>query len=279
MNPSDLTFEQLIELWPAQRVEEACAQGDERAIAFRAWLSSEEGQRALAAYQVREQRIIARLSDVPVPQDGPSRLLRLWEQASASSSERSAKEDETTLASPASLSQPSKPERSSTHSARWLWVSTAASLLLVLAGSVAAWRYWFEPRPMGRTEVAQSSLIWARQLDSRLWQSIDPQVVRRAPVPEELGASPVRFGVIPTDWDQTTIVYDLSGPEQQIVLLYVIDVGRPFEVPNRFHLSPDYTTSQFAVGSMQREGRLYVLMVEGDARKFRQTIRSVGPLG
>lgn len=283
MNDEELTFEQLLELWPAEQVAEASARGDSEAQSLHEWLQTAEGQQALNDYRIREALIRERLNEVAIPGGASERLLARWEQVccetpefdpSSVESQTAMESESVALADKSCVSEPAKRNRS-----RWMELAASAALVLTAVGSLAAWRLWLEPQPMGKSEVAQSSLVWAGQLDSRLWQSIDAEVLNQAPIPEELGVTPIRFGVIGTDLDSTTIVYDLVGPEEQAVLLYVIDVGRPFDVPNRFNLTPDYSTGQFAVGSMQRSGRLYVLMVEGDARRFRQRIRSVGPLG
>lgn len=289
-NESNQQHANELELWPLTAIDGEIVGGDLEDVELRQWLSTPAGQEAARRQRLRDGQVNAALNEVTVPAGAADRLLGTW-RASEESRTDSGETDHTAaelvgVASLANSSISDWPRRGGAielvrarRSRRWLAYSSVACLLLAVAGTVAAWMFWFEPQPMGRTELAQSSLGWAGSLDSRSWREVDARVLASAPIPEELATDPVRYAVIATDWDAETVVYDLVGPEQRTVWLYVIDVRGSFAVPERFSLAPDYTTGQFAVGSMLRGGRLYVLMVEGDALRYRRQIRGVGPLG
>jgi hypothetical protein len=258
-------FRRRLDAWPPGSLDRLASDDPE----LRAWIETEAGGEAWRRHVAEGSEIASRLDDVPVPRDLARRLrrrLRDWQDAEIASDDQR----------PRPLPSPDRPS----HSGRrrmigWL----AASVVVLVAGSAVAWRFWWEPKPTGRTEVAQSSLGWASLLTSEGWQEVDPTTLKREPVPEELGTMPRRFTIVATDFDRRTMVYDLSGPEGPLALLYVASADRRFALPDRFPLEPDYTTGRHAVGSMFRAGRLYVLLVEGDARRYRETLRGVGPLG
>ncbi|HRF01598.1 MAG TPA: hypothetical protein PLI18_13830 [Pirellulaceae bacterium] len=258
-------FRRRLDAWPPGSLDRLTSDDPE----LRAWIETEAGGEAWRRHEAEGAEIAARLADVPVPHDLAKRLRRRLRDLQNA---EIANDDQR----PRPLPSPDRPSRSGRRQViGWL----AASVVVLVAGSAVAWRFWWEPKPTGRTEVAQSSLGWAALLTSEGWQEVEATILKRAPVPEELGAMPRRCAIVATDFDRRTMVYDLSGPEGPLALLYVASADRRFALPDRFPLEPDYTTGRHAVGSMFRDGRLYVLLVEGDARRYRETLRGVGPLG
>ncbi len=158
----------------------------------------------------------------------------------------------------------------------WLWSSAAATLTTAAALVVAICLWSPGPQEMGIDDLvnlAQGSFYDA--VENGQW---DHQM-ERAPVDHPPCSSVLPTAVawqrVKTDLDRTTIVYDLTPPGKRRVILMVarsrVAVPGLRSVPPS---PPQSTTGGFAIGAWRRGELTYVLIVEGDERRYGRLIKA-----
>jgi hypothetical protein len=158
----------------------------------------------------------------------------------------------------------------------WLRLAlTTAALLLVGVGLWSAW-----PHPQ---HIAEAKLIEAMQQLPE-----EPEVAWQASLDElPAGVVPVdirrnrvqRWGLLATDFDREAVVLDLVKPGMPAAR--VIAVHAPGAVTD-LPLSPSYqpvaSTGGVSLGAWQSEPYVYVLMVKGNAARYRLFLKDPAQL-
>jgi hypothetical protein len=145
-------------------------------------------------------------------------------------------------------------------------VSTAASLLIVLAGGYETWRWVMSPpRPLSNDELAAAATSWFDLSGPQTgWQSLDKAPLAQYPLSRGLKFGPTRWARL----DETTVVYELTRPGRQRALLFVKVGQRPLPgITKTFPLQRLGSSGGLALGAWQRGSVVYVLsVIEGDQR-------------
>ena len=244
---------------------------------LRAWLETQEGAQALLEVRAGDKQLLAAMeSPIADPSDRQSVVIQ--QLMGLIDDEINVSADSPTQVE---LGSKSSPERRSKRARTWrLSASIALSLGgLVIVSAVAAFVLWSPPITLSSETIAQRSLQWADGLVDQSWRPVDDKVLARAPLPEDIVGNPVRWSEMSTEWDQDAVIYDLAGPESSMAMLFVIDVTDEQVLANHFPEQPDYSTGSLCVASSYSNGKLYVLLVEGDEQRYREFLISVWPFG
>ena len=239
---------------------------------LREWLTEPEGQKAAQEVAAANQNAREALAHVDVPDHLLGQIVE-WVQ----DHQMSSVSDETAVTRRGTDSVADRGERKRIYP--WtlkLAMSLAGCLLVSVVMAVA---FWPQPQWVTREAIAQQVLQQAAALTDQTWFEVTPEVLATAPLPEDLSVEPVRWSVMSTDWDSETVVYDLSGPEGSLAMLFVARLPSRARLSERFPEEPDYFTGTLSVASAQQRGNLYVLMVEGNVEKYRSILVRILPFG
>ena len=249
---------------------------------LREWLESSEGKSSLQQLKLANLRSQQELNRIDVPVELWERVTRFAQRQLDSGllaeADDAAKESlkETGKTSPRSQESSSF----ATRSARRWPVAIAASLAgFMVAGAVMAVALWPQPKSMSPEGIAQSILLQAPELTDQTWFEVTPEVLASAPLPEDLSVQPVRCSILQTEWNRETVVYDLSGPETPVAMLFVARLPADVGLSKRFPDNPDYFTGTLSIASSYQRDYLYVLLVEGNTAKYRSVLMRVWPFG
>jgi hypothetical protein len=232
--------------------------------------------------QAADEAVQAAFHDVPVPQGLEQRLLAAVAERESgqpsngvSVSAVDAALSETDADPQAAPKQsPPKPKR---RWLRWAGVGSAAAIVLI---AVAAWAIVAMQHTPPKTvdALVHRSLRWVEQTLSQPWEEqpregVPDLLVPGYPLESSLRAVPRRRQQFRDDGD-TIVAYDLAEPGQPVATQFTIQTSQEFDVPSMMLSRPLYSSGPFCVGACQRGGVLYVLVVEGDAARFRQFVRT-----
>jgi hypothetical protein len=144
-------------------------------------------------------------------------------------------------------------------------VSSLAAALLVAAFVGVLWQ------PRSSSPIEKIAEGWMQQLGP--WQSIQ-RAPHDFPVPSAVVASPTAWQRVGNVASGRGVAYQLSNARAGAAMLFVVKLsvaGSPPAPP----VSPQSTTGGKAIGYWQIGGLLYVLVVEGDERSYREFVNSV----
>jgi hypothetical protein len=145
-------------------------------------------------------------------------------------------------------------------------VSSLAAVLVLAAFVGILWQ------PRSSSPVEKIADEWTRHLGTA-WQSID-RAPRDFPVPGAVVASPMAWQRVGNVASGRGVAYQLRNAQAGAAMLFVVKLsvaGSPPAPP----ASPQSTTGGKAIGYWQIGGLLYVLVVEGDERSYREFVNSV----
>ena len=213
--------------------------------------------RALARYQrvqAWDAVITDALDQVVVPEGLDGRILDRLQASQVTASSASAAGD-------------SLPNGGQTIAVRWRrrrWLTAAAGIAAALF--VAAWLGdWLSPRGADSLEQLAERLQTELAASSEPWHTGTAH--RAFPVPAEVNASP-------TDWHA---IANLRGVAYRVrnntgvATLFVLKRSAA-ELPTVPPLAPQSTTGGKSVAYWQKGALLYVLVVEGDQRRYRSFV-------
>jgi hypothetical protein len=164
---------------------------------------------------------------------------------------------------------------------RWaaVGIASAAALLLVtmLGYAFLHWR----PAAVSTDEVIKRALQWTAQVKERSWNVDMSQAPLQAfPREPSLRAAPLRWQKLTTGDGRDVVAYDLTPPGKSFVAQFTMPVSPSvqFDLSGRLPSQPNSSTGGFCIGACVRDGHLYVLVVEGDAARYRQFVRPEPPV-
>lgn len=96
------------------------------------------------------------------------------------------------------------------------------------------------------------------------------------PVSDRLNVSASQWKPFANRYDSKSVVYDMTPPGGTQIFLFAIRPGDQFDVPATFPAAPIYSVDGFSIGTCQRDGVTYVLLVEGDNDRYRKVVKSFG---
>jgi len=148
---------------------------------------------------------------------------------------------------------------------RWMAACSGVAATILLAAVLSTW--FATSAPVALEDVADS---WFEQLTPQ-WQD-----VARAPrcfaVPAAVLASPTSWQWIARQ-SEPGVAYQLQSPSGHKAMLYVVRMSRP-ELPGGPPTRPQSATGGRAVGYWRSGQLVYVLVVPGDERGYREFINS-----
>jgi hypothetical protein len=159
---------------------------------------------------------------------------------------------------------PEGPRRWSHRQALAVGSSLAAALLLAAFVGI----FW---QPRSSSPVEKIAEEWLQQLGP--WQNIQ-RAPHDFPVSGAVVASPTAWQRVGNVASGRGMAYQLKNAQAGAAMLFVVKLsvaGSPPAPP----LSPQSTTGGKAIGYWQIGGLLYVLVVEGDERSYREFVNSV----
>jgi hypothetical protein len=223
--------------------------------------------------QRQDEAIAAAFHDVPVPPGLEERLLFFAGVAPQLTEQRP-------LAGASSIggSSISAEVRSRRRVAPY---AAAVSAALVLLVAVAAWAiiHWL-PRPLVPLDaLIQRALAWTEQSQVQPWNDDLSAAPLKSgyPLDSALRATPRQWRRFSAEGD-TVVAYGLNAPGQPFAAQFTIRTMRQHNVPVMLPSRPLSTTGGFCIGACQRNGVLYVLVVEGDASQYRRFVRPQLPV-
>jgi hypothetical protein len=226
--------------------------------------------------------------DVPVPADLEQRLLAsggasVLNTAAAGRTEPGddASGPVDVVKSGAALPVPARASRtgpSRRHVFRWAAIGGSVAAAVLVAGAVwAIVGLWPQP-PQSLDALVQTALKWTDESRLHSWeQDLSQAPLQAYPLEAALRAQPLRWQRLVVE-GETIVAYDLSPPGQPMAAQFTLRTTRTHSVPSAMPSTPLSNTGGFCVGACQRNGVLYVLVIEGDASRYRQFVRAQLPV-
>jgi hypothetical protein len=163
---------------------------------------------------------------------------------------------------------------------RWAAITgSVAAALLVVGGVWAIVRALLPEPPQSLDALIQIALRWTDESRLHSWERDLTQAPLQAgyPLDSALRAPPQRWQRFVVE-GETVVAYDLSPPGQPLAAQFTLRTTRPHSVPSVLSSTPLSNTGGFCIGACQRDGVLYVLVIEGDASRYRQFVRAQLPV-
>jgi hypothetical protein len=228
-------------------------------------------QRLLAAAVAAQRQSAEPIADDPLPIEPSSSELPA---SAAFDTERlSAAPDSTspaeTIVSPASQSKSRK---------RFGWKSIAAGAgTLAAVAALALVAVFFLPRSpseVSQDEIAKLAAEWTDAALLNQWnQNPAAAPAQKYPVDSSLRASVQSWQRLRTRYDSQAVVYSLAPIGQPYVLQVTVRTNEKFAVLASPPSRPFSTTGGLSIGAWQRDGVLYVLIVQGDERRYQSLLK------
>jgi hypothetical protein len=155
----------------------------------------------------------------------------------------------------------------------WLLAATAASVLVA-----AAFTFWPRPAELTAQRLLENSGDWARKLWNvpAKWTSLPAGQRELAgfPMPQVINALASRWADVGDDVEWRAVAYDVSPRGGPRAMLLVIKDGEIDEGGPSPTASPQSTTGGLMIGCWQGQGVVYVLVVEGDERSYKNLLKA-----
>ncbi|MEQ8787322.1 MAG: hypothetical protein RIC55_13535 [Pirellulaceae bacterium] len=240
--------------------------------------------------QLFDAAVAGAFHDVPVPVGLADRLLASLAPPSGTVAQS---EGEPANASPAgeatdapvdaTVELADRPPSASRRSLlRWTMRSVAAAAALLVLAVVGGYAYWcFQPTVVPADQVVDDALRWTSQVQQHPWRTDMAEApLQRFPREPSLRAVPLRWQTLRSAATSEIVAYDLAPPGKSFVAQFTMRVShaRQFDLPRSLPAQPTSSTGGFCIGACYRDGFLYVLVVEGDAMRYRQYVRAELPV-
>jgi hypothetical protein len=236
-------------------------------------LASESASRRMFDRLQRfDRRISTATLNVPVPAGMAERILARVQIASSNSTVVASNDavDDAPCPAPAT-----GPNRRLMGRRGWMLAAVAASVAMVV--SVVLW-----PRP---TELTADELLsrggnWAKQLWTQPTNWILLPAGQRQlpnyPLAAPIVVSPSRWADVGGISESNAVAYDLSTGGGQRAILFVIRDAE-IECNPTPPISPQSSTEGLMIGCWRAQGVVYVLVVDGDERSYKNLLKSIPP--
>ncbi len=161
----------------------------------------------------------------------------------------------------------------------WAWqlLAVAASLIIAVGAAV---HFWPSHHPLSADALLTHAGDWVSQLrHAGNWKSLPShQPLDEYPMANAVGAIPRQWADASAMVGAGAIAYDLTDAAGHRAALLVIPSSSPV-AGTRPPMTPDSSTGGLMIGCWQAGGMVYVLVVEGDQRAYRNLIDVAdGPL-
>jgi hypothetical protein len=258
-------------------------QGPEMAALSEAVQSDPEVRRCYERSQQFDAAVSWAFRDVPVPVGLADRLLA----AVGPSSEQS-------TAKPSELVSLPSTDRdiqiAANQGSRWpqrrnrrIWTVAAGTLTAAAALAVflLVVPYFGAEEPQAGDRLAGDIVAWTDLVVRQGWnEDLQAAQVHERPLDRTVRASPQRWCSIATAYDSQTIVYDIAPPGGALALVFCMrSKSRTSSLPDIPPWNAFSATGGLTLGVWRRGDMVYVLVVGGGARRYRELIEASQPIG
>ncbi len=218
-----------------------------------------------------DRRLVTAARDVPVPVGLAERILTgvASHATDADVFERASTDVNNCEPVPATDIPPAR-HRVSRRS--W-WLAAAAASVLV----AAAFEFWPRPVELTAERLREDSGEWAKQLwnSPARWNSFSAEQRAKSsyPLPPTIIAPASRWADVSEEVDRSAIAYDLSsggGPRAVLFVIRDSEIEAGAAPPS----TPQSSTLGLMIGCWQEQGVIYVLVVEGDERSYKNLLKT-----
>jgi hypothetical protein len=241
-------------------------------------------QEALESIRRSDESMLASLNEVSIPAGLQERTIeRLTVECTDLSFDERSEVGEHASPAEHALVQPAQRTSDSSWTAprrplKSTWVAAAIALATVSA-AVAAILTW-GPLPFAPTndvssrDLCVASIAWVQQAEQDSWPVLHhgPNA-RLQPIASKL----IGRKEIQTDYGPTEC-YMTSLPNGSRIYQFVIRVNRPWGLPSKLPMRPEFPIQGYACSAYQQGDQVFVLAVEGDAASYRQAIENGLPV-
>ncbi len=163
------------------------------------------------------------------------------------------------------------------HSRRnWIAGALAMAAALLLAAGLGS--YLSQPAIIDVAQLQDETIELTSDLQNVAWQGEGIDYPAEA-FPSQLRFKPQRWGRVATSLDREAIVFDLvrqGAPRAALVAMQTNAASE--ELPDHPSLQPTSSTGNVCVGTWQREGFVYSLVVSGGKARYQLFLRDAGSL-
>jgi hypothetical protein len=222
-------------------------------------------------------RIARAMHDVAVPKGMCERILARLEptQALSAPAEQIALQTAAVEIQDADQPQPSRAHSREANRRQWL-VGVSAVAAALLAG-LGLWRFYAHGSPLSVASLLADSGRWHAQLEANpQWQAlVRGDTLQNFPLALAVRAMPRGWADVSAWVGRPAVAYDLNvEPGRRVTLFVINDPGTAAEsLPPRI---PGSNTGGLVIGVWQADGLVYVLVVEGDQRRYDQLLDQSG---
>ncbi len=157
------------------------------------------------------------------------------------------------------------------------WLVGVSGVAAALLAGLGLWRFYSHDDPLSVTSLLADSGRWHAQLDAKpQWQAlVRGDTLQHFPLALAVRAMPRGWADVSAWVGRPAVAYDLDvGPGRRATLFVINDPGTAAgSSPPRI---PGLNTGGLAIGVWQADGLVYVLVVEGDQRRYDQLLDQSG---
>ncbi|HTN75711.1 MAG TPA: hypothetical protein VL096_10715 [Pirellulaceae bacterium] len=158
---------------------------------------------------------------------------------------------------------------------RWLTLAMSLSAALLLVVGVSYWS--LSPRQIASDALLEETRAAVLNGNDADWNSnlaLAPRDIYRFDQ-ATINAAPRRWRNLSLQHDRSAVAYDLAGPGRKTALLVVLNAEHLQSDLSAFPGLPQSSTGGFCLGAWQRDGLIYLLVVEGPERRYQSFVKEL----
>ena len=265
-----------------QQAIDACRPGDddlqlpEMEFLAEAVRSDPEVRRQYERSQQFDAAVSWAFRDVPVPADLGERLLTIVE-ASPDQSPAAPLEPPSPPSSARDARQDLKPQRRWPRGIRrrtWTVMAGSLAAAAALVGFLLVTQHFGGTEPTADERLPGEIQAWTDAVVRQGWNdNLQAAELGGRPLDRAVRGMPRRWCQIATDYDARTMVYDLAPPGSDPAVVFCMQSKvRPSALPNSPPWNAFSATGGLTLGVWRRGNMVYVLVVQGGPRRYREFI-------
>ncbi len=160
---------------------------------------------------------------------------------------------------------------------RWFAMATglAACICVAVFAAVA-----IMPGKVDVDTLLQQVRDWVIDVRGQSWnQDLDSAPIDSYPLDSSILVQPTGWQEFRTPYDGKAVAYDLrTNAGQPFAALIVVKTTAEFDVQSHLPMTPHSDTGQLCIGACQKNGYLYILIIEGNQRTYQRVIKAPPPV-
>lgn len=171
-------------------------------------------------------------------------------------------------------------KRGSTRRRLLIAASSAAAMLVVAVYAAVVLNQ--TDGPTSASQIAELAISWVDAAQQEDWEPAEDAPAKKFPLAAEIEVESGQAAI--TQWQYLSTrfgkaaTYDLTPPGKGFVYQFAIRTSEDFSAPQLLPSSPQQNTQGMCIGVAYRQGMLYVLVVEGDERRYSRFIKKRHPV-